>query len=73
MNALKEEIINSFRNEFTQANLTLEQSGIETVSQNTINSIVNIIDTIISNQIEQTPNELTLNQLKKDAVHCKAA
>lgn len=50
---LANHIIDSFKNEFALANLMLEQEGIDKLSVLTVDSIINIIDVVIKNQIDE--------------------
>lgn len=68
---LANHIIDSFKNEFAVANLMLEQEGIDKLSVSTVDSIINIIDVVIKNQISEPKNskkENLFNILKEEAV-----
>ena len=63
--------IDSFKNEFALANLMLEQEGLDKLSVSTVDSIINIIDVVIKNQISEPKNskkENLFNILKEEAV-----
>lgn len=68
---LANHIIDSFKNEFALANLMLEQGGLDKLSVSTVDSIINIIDVVIKNQIDESQKnkkENLFDILKQEAV-----